>query len=133
LHGAPIENFDPLTSQPDNYLHFPPFFFYALSLVLQAFPDSIRAMHLFMALVAIASACVMWIIASMVFTPGGALVWGGVFLLLPATLRYGLLLLPANLAMLAVLVALLFMLRYLQGGDAGRGKVVALAHRGAAS
>jgi hypothetical protein len=22
LHGAPIENFDPLTSQPDNYLHF---------------------------------------------------------------------------------------------------------------
>ena len=25
LHGAPIENFDPTTSQPDNYLHFPPF------------------------------------------------------------------------------------------------------------
>ena len=92
LHGAPIENFDPLTSQPDNYLHFPPFFFYVLSLVLDAFPDSIRAMHLFMALVAIASACVMWIIASMFFKPRAAIVCGCAFLLMPATLRYGLLL-----------------------------------------
>ena len=122
LQGMPIENFDPLTTQPDNYLHWPPFYFYVLSLVPQAFPDSIRAMHLFMAVVAIANAWVMWVIASMFFKPRAAIVCGCAFLLMPATLRYGLVLLPVNMAMLGISVALLFMLRYLQGADAGRNK-----------
>ena len=122
LHGIPIENFDPLTTQPDNYLHWPPFFYYILSLVLRAFPDSIRAMHLFMAVIAIANAYVMWLIASMFFKPRVAIVCGSAFLLMPATLRYGLILLPANLAMLGVSVALLFMLRYLRSADTGRGR-----------
>ena len=126
LHGIPIENFDPLTTQPDNYLHWPPFFYYVLSLVLRAFPDSIRAMHLFMAVIAIANAYVMWIIASMFFKPRVAIVCGSAFLLMPATLRYGLILVPANLAMLEVSVALLFMLRYLQGADSGREKLLNL-------
>jgi hypothetical protein len=126
LHGIPIENFDPITTQPDNYLHWPPFFYYVLSLVLRVFPDSIRAMHLFMAVIAIANAYVMWLIASMFFKPRVAIVCASAFLLMPATLRYGLILVPANLAMLEVSVALLFMLRYLQGGDAGREKVLNL-------
>jgi hypothetical protein len=126
LHGIPIENFDPLTTQPDNYLHWPPFFYYVLSLVLRAFPDSIRAMHLFMAVIAIANAYVMWIIASMFFKPRAAIVCASAFLLMPATLRYGLILVPANLAMLEVSVALLFMLRYLQDADAGREKLLNL-------
>ena len=79
LHGIPIENFDPLTTQPDNYLHWPPFFYYVLSLVLRAFPDSIRAMHLFMAVIAIANAYVMWLIASMFFKPRVAIVCGSAF------------------------------------------------------
>ena len=122
LQGAPIENFDPLTTQPDNYLHWPPLFFYVLSLVAQAFPDSIRAMHLFMAVIAIGNAWVMWLIASMFFRPKAAIVCGCAFLLLPATLRYGLVLLPANLGVLGVSVTLLFLLRYLQRADGGRGK-----------
>jgi len=126
LHGIPIENFDPITTQPDNYLHWPPFFYYVLSLVLRAFPDSIRAMHLFMAVIAIANAYVMWIIASMFFKPRVAIVCGSAFLLMPATLKYGLILLPANLAMLGVSVALLFMLRYLQGTADGRGRLLDL-------
>ena len=126
LHGIPIENFDPITTQPDNYLHWPPFFYYVLSLVLRAFPDSIRAMHLFMAVIAIANAYVMWIIASMFFRPRVAIVCGSAFLLMPATLKYGLILLPANLAMLGVSVALLFMLRYLQGTADGRGRLLDL-------
>ncbi len=126
LHGIPIENFDPITTQPDNYLHWPPFFYYVLSLVMRVFPDSIRAMHLFMAVIAIANAYVMWLIASMFFKPRVAIVCASAFLLMPATLRYGLLLVPANLAMLEVSVALLFMLRYLQGADAGREKVLNL-------
>ena len=126
LHGIPIENFDPITTQPDNYLHWPPFFYYVLSLVLRAFPDSIRAMHLFMAVIAIANAYVMWIIASMFFKPRVAIVCGSAFLLMPATLKYGLILLPANLAMLFVSVALLFMLRYLQGTADGRGRLLDL-------
>jgi hypothetical protein len=126
LYGIPIENFDPLTTQPDNYLHWPPFFYYVLGLVRRAFPDSIRAMHLFMAVVAIANAYVMWLIASMFFKPRVAIVCGSAFLLMPATLRYGLILLPANLAMLEVSVALLFMLRYLQGADAGRERLLDL-------
>lgn len=126
LHGIPIENFDPLTTQPDNYLHWPPFFYYVLSLVLRAFPDSIRAMHLFMAVIAIANAYVMWNIASMYFKPRAAIVCGSAFLLMPATLRYGLILLPANLAMLGVSLALLFMLRYLQSADAGRERLLDL-------
>ena len=126
LHGIPIENFDPITTQPDNYLHWPPFFYYVLSLVVRAFPDSIRAMHLFMAVIAIANAYVMWIIASMFFKPRVAIVCGSAFLLMPATLKYGLILLPANLAMLFVSVALLFMLRYLQGTADGRGRLLDL-------
>ena len=126
LHGIPIENFDPITTQPDNYLHWPPFFYYVLSLVQRAFPDSIRAMHLFMAVIAIANAYVMWIIASMFFRPRVAIVCGSAFLLMPATLKYGLILLPANLAMLGVSVALLFMLRYLQGTADGRGRLLDL-------
>jgi hypothetical protein len=126
LHGIPIENFDPITTQPDNYLHWPPFFYYVLSLVLRAFPDSIRAMHLFMAVIAIANAYVMWIIASMFFKPRVAIVCGSAFLLMPATLKYGLILLPANLAMLGVSVALLFMLRYLQGTADGCGRLLDL-------
>ena len=126
LHGIPIENFDPITTQPDNYLHWPPFFYYVLSLVVRAFPDSIRAMHLFMAVIAIANAYVMWIIASMFFKPRVAIVCGSAFLLMPATLKYGLILLPANLAMLGVSVALLFMLRYLQGTADGRGRLLDL-------
>jgi hypothetical protein len=126
LHGIPIENFDPITTQPDNYLHWPPFFYYVLSLVVRAFPDSIRAMHLFMAAIAIANAYVMWIIASMFFKPRVAIVCGSAFLLMPATLKYGLILLPANLAMLGVSVALLFMLRYLQGTADGRGRLLDL-------
>jgi hypothetical protein len=126
LHGIPIENFDPITTQPDNYLHWPPFFYYVLSLVLRAFPDSIRAMHLFMAVIAIANAYVMWSIASMFFKPRVAIVCGSAFLLMPATLKYGLILLPANLAMLGVSVALLFMLRYLQGSADGRGRLLDL-------
>jgi hypothetical protein len=126
LHGIPIENFDPITTQPDNYLHWPPFFYYVLSLVLRAFPDSIRAMHLFMAVIAIANAYVMLLIASMFFKPRVAIVCGSAFLLMPATLRYGLILLPANLAMLGVSVALLFMLRYLQSADAGRARLLDL-------
>jgi hypothetical protein len=126
LHGIPIENFDPITTQPDNYLHWPPFFYYVLSLVQRAFPDSIRAMHLFMAVIAIANAYVMWIIASMFFKPRVAIVCGSAFLLMPATLKYGLILLPANLAMLGVSVALLFMLRYLQGTADGRGRLLDL-------
>jgi hypothetical protein len=124
LHGVPIENFDPLTTQPDNYLHWPPFFYYVLSLVLRAFPDSIRATHLFMAVIAIANAYVMWSIASQFFKPRAAIVCGSAFLLMPATLRYGLILLPANLAMLEVSVALLFMLRYLRDADDGREKLL---------
>ena len=126
LHGVPIENFDPITTQPDNYLHWPPFFDYVLSLVVRAFPDSIRAMHLFMAVIAIANAYVMWIIASMFFKPRVAIVCGSAFLLMPATLKYGLILLPANQAMLGVSVALLFMLRYLQGTADGRGRLLDL-------
>jgi hypothetical protein len=119
-HGIPIENNDPLTSEPDRYLHWPPFFFYVLSLVLRVFPDSIRAMHLFMATVAIANAVVMWRVTSVFFKPRAAIVCGSAFLLMPATLRYGLALLPVNLAVLEVSVAVLFMLRYLQGADTGR-------------
>ena len=83
LHGIPIENFDPLTTQPDNYLHWPPFFYYVLNLVLRAFPDSIRAMHLFMAVIAIANAYVMWTIASMFFKPRVAIVCGSAFFSCP--------------------------------------------------
>ena len=56
----------------------------------------------------------MLLIASMFFKPRVAIVCASAFLLMPATLRYGLILVPANLAMLGVSVALLFMLRYLQ-------------------
>jgi hypothetical protein len=122
LQGMPVENFDPLTTQPDNYLHWPPLLYYVLSLVERTFPDSIRAMHLFMAAIAILNAGVMWAVASMFFKPRAAIVCGCAFLLMPATLRYGLILLPANLAMLGALTALLFMLRYVQDGDAGRGQ-----------
>ena len=76
-------------------------------------------MHLFMAVIAIANAYVMWLIASTFFKPRVAILCGSA-LLMPATLRYGLVLLPANLGMLGVSVALLFMLRYLQSADAGR-------------
>jgi hypothetical protein len=62
----------------------------------------------------------------MFFKPRVAIVCGSAFLLMPATLRYGLILVPANLAMLEVSVALLFMLRYLQGADAGREKLLNL-------
>jgi Dolichyl-phosphate-mannose-protein mannosyltransferase len=126
LHGIPIENFDPQTTQPDNYLHWPPFFFYVLSLVQRAVPDSIRSMHLFMAVIAIANAFVMWAIASMFFKPRAAIVCGSAFLLMPATLRYGLILVPVNLAVLEVSLALLFMLRYLQSADSGREKLLNL-------
>ena len=122
LGGMPVENFDPLTTQPDNYLHWPPFLYYVLSLVQLAFPDSIRAMHLFMAIVAIGNACVVWAIASLFFSQRAAIVCGCAFLLMPATLRYGLLLLPANLAISGLLLALLFALRYVQGADGGRGR-----------
>lgn len=125
LHGIPIENFDPLTTQPDNYLHWPPLFFYVLSLVQRAF-DSIRAMHVFMAIIAIANAVVMWAIASMFFKPRAAIVCGSAFLLMPATLRYGLILIPVNLALLEVSLALLLILRYLQSADAGREKALNL-------
>ena len=79
-----------------------------------------------MAVIAIANAYVMWLIASMFFKPRVAIVCGSAFLLMPATLRYGLILLPANLGMLGVSVALLFMLRYLQSADAGRGRLLDL-------
>ena len=101
--------FRPPKTQPDNYLHWPPFFFYVLSLVLRAFPQSIRAMHFFMAVIAIANAYVMWLIASMSSSPGG----NPLRQRLPADARharYGLVLLPANLGMPGVSVALLFML-----------------------
>jgi len=120
LRGIPIENFDPVTAEPDNYLHWPPFFFYALSLVLDLFPSSIRAMHLFMAAIALATAFVMWKVASIFFKPRAAIVCTSAFLLMPATLRYGLVLLPVNLAVLEVSATLLFMLRYLQSTDKGR-------------
>jgi hypothetical protein len=126
LHGIPIENFDPLTTQPDNYLHWPPLFFYVLGLVQRAFPGSIRSMHLFMAAIAIANAFVMWAIASMFFKPRAAVVCGSAFLLMPATLRYGLILVPVNLAVLEVSVALLFMLRSLPVADAGRDRLLNL-------
>jgi hypothetical protein len=126
LHGIPIENFDPLTTQPDNYLHWPPFFFYVLSLVQRAFPDSIRSMHLFMAIIAIANAFVMWTIASTFFKPRAAIVCGSAFLLMPATLGYGLILLPVNLAVLEVSLALLIMLRYLRSVEAGHEKSLRL-------
>jgi len=131
LGGIPIENFAPLTAQPDNYLHWPPFFYYVLSLVPRVFPESIRALHLFMATIAIANAYVMWRIASMYFKPGVAIICGAAFLLMPATIRYGLILLPANLAMLEVSVALLFVLRYLQSAD-GREKSLNLGISGVA-
>ena len=83
-------------------------------------------MHLFMAVIAIANAYVMWIIASMFFKPRAAIVCGSAFLLMPATLRYGLIFLPANLAMLEVSVALLFMLRYLRSADTGRERLLDL-------
>ena len=117
LGGIPIENFDPLTSQPDNYLHWPPLYFYALSLVQRMFPESIRAMHLFMATIALANAVVIRAIAARFFNPRAAMVCGSAFLLMPATLRYGLVLLPVNLAMLEVALALLSMLRSLQGAE----------------
>lgn len=126
LHGMPIENFAPLTTQPDTYLHWPPLFFYVLSLVQRAFPDSIRSMHLFMAIIAIANAFVMWAIASMFFKPRAAIACGSAFLLMPATLRYGLILLPINLAVLEVSLALLFMLQYLRSAEAGREKSLML-------
>jgi hypothetical protein len=126
LHGMPIENFDPLTTQPDTYLHWPPLFFYVLSLVQRAFPDSIRSMHLFMAIIAIANAFVMWAIASMFFKPRVAIACGSAFLLMPATLRYGLILLPINLAVLEVSLALLFMLLYLRSAEAGHEKSLTL-------
>jgi len=120
LGGIPIENYDPITTEPDTYLHWPPFFYYVLSIVLRVFPDSIRAMHLFMGAIAVATAIVMWRAASVILKPRAAIVCGSAFLLMPATLRYGLILLPANLALLEVSVAVLYMLRYLKNADAGR-------------
>ncbi len=122
LRGIPIENFDPITTEPDTYLHWPPFFYYVLSIVLRLFPDSIRAMHLFMATIAIATALALWGAASMFLKPRAAIVCGSAFLLMPATLRYGLVLVPANLAILEVAIALLFVLRYLRGDEAGCAK-----------
>src|SRR5258708_37750191 len=42
LRGIPIENNDPLTSEPDTYLHWPPVFFYVLGGWIAVFGDSAR-------------------------------------------------------------------------------------------
>lgn len=122
--GIPIQNYDPLTSEPDTYLHWPPLLYYVLSLVSSAFPGSIRAMHFFMAAVTIGGAAALWRMASRFLDRNSAAFCATTFLVMPITLGDGLFLLHQNLVLFELLLALLFALHYREGGHRPRGYLI---------
>jgi 4-amino-4-deoxy-L-arabinose transferase-like glycosyltransferase len=125
--GIPIENNDPITTEPDTYLHFPPFYFYALSIVIDIFSDSIRAMHFFMAIILIATAVIVWRICRHFLSPEASVFAAAAYLLMPTTLRYGLTLLTVNLALFELVLGLFFLQRHVRLRAIGRPRHLDLA------
>jgi hypothetical protein len=125
LHGVPIENNDPLTTEPDAYLHWPVLFCYALALVVDAAGDSVIAMNLFMAAIALCTAFVLALMARRMFGPQTAPYCGAAFLVLPATMRFGLILVYEPLALLFLVLALMFAWDYAAAATPPRGRLVA--------
>jgi len=107
LRGIPIENNDPLTSEPDTYLHWPPLFFYVLGGWIAVFGDSVRGIQLFMVLVVLATASTLGLIVRQFGSLAQAVFCGAAYILMPATFRFGLMPQPISLALLLVALALL--------------------------
>jgi hypothetical protein len=108
LRGLPIENNDPLTSELDTYLHWPPFFYYVLGGWVAIFGDSARSIQLFMMMVVFATASTLGLIVRQFGSLAQAVFCGAAFILMPATFRFGLTTQPVNLALLLQALALFF-------------------------
>lgn len=106
LRGIPIENNDPLTSEPDTYLHWPPVFFYVLGGWIAIFGDFVRAVQLFMLLVIFATASMLGLIVRQFGSRAQAVFCGAAFILMPATFRFGLMPQPVSLSLLLLSLAL---------------------------
>jgi len=108
LRGLPIENNDPLTSELDTYLHWPPFFFYVLGGWIAIFGDSARSIQLFMMMVVFATASTLGLMVRQFGSLAQAVFCGAAFILMPATFRFGLTPQPVSLALLLQALALFF-------------------------
>lgn len=107
LQGLPVQNNDPLTSELDTYLHWPPFFFYVLGGWIAILGDSARSIQLLMMMVVFATASTLGLIVRQFGSLTQAVFCGAALILMPATLRFGLTPQPVSLALLLVALALL--------------------------
>jgi 4-amino-4-deoxy-L-arabinose transferase-like glycosyltransferase len=119
LAGVPLQNYPPLTADPDTYLNWPPLFSWLLSGVVFALGDSERVIHGAMLALHLATAGLLARI--------GARLRGGIagafaaatWLLLPVSAHFSQLALPLHLALPLGLVALERLLAWLEAPDGG--------------
>jgi hypothetical protein len=107
LRGLPIQNNDPLTSELDTYLHWPPLFYYVLGGWIAIFGDSARSVQFFMVMGVFATAATLGLIVRQFGSLAQAVFCAAAFMLMPATVRFGIAPHPVNLALLLVALALL--------------------------
>lgn len=111
LGGVPIQNNPPIGLEPDAYLHWPPFFFMLLSVVFRLFGESEAVAHGLMLIILVANCFAVYaLVATCADRRAGLLASFGA-LVMPATVVYGNLVLPLNLSIFAMLLAILGFVR----------------------
>lgn len=107
LHGVPVENNAPLTTQPDFYIDWPPLFDIALSLLDQMIGGEPRHLHLAMAFLSVVIAGTIGAGLSRTLGQVPAIIASATYLLEPITLKYGFGLFHVQLALAFTIGSLL--------------------------
>ena len=118
LGGVPIQNNSPLGLEPDTYIHFPPLFPIVLSGILRIFGESESAAHGLMLVVLLANALALYALVEACCDRRAGLLAALTSLVMPVTLSRGHVVLPLNMAILGMLLALLGFIK--ATGDARR-------------
>jgi 4-amino-4-deoxy-L-arabinose transferase-like glycosyltransferase len=110
LSGIPVENNPPITAG-DAYIHWPPAFPAILSIWFRFFGTSELVAHIWMLVIELASALVVFAIAREWLGACGGALAGFFWLTLPVIVHYGHVVVPESLAILLMLLAVFGLLR----------------------
>ncbi len=106
LHGVPIQNNPPLSTQPDRYIHWPPLFAILLSLAFRILGDSAFTAHVFVLLLNLIYLAVLFKLAKLCFGKQVAVLSLFGVVTVPVFLQYGTLVWTVNAAVTAIMLAL---------------------------
>jgi 4-amino-4-deoxy-L-arabinose transferase-like glycosyltransferase len=111
LHGVPIQNNAPLSTQPDRYIHWPPLFAILLSVAFRILGDSAFTAHVFVFLLNLIYLGVIFKLAKLCFGKQAAILSMFGVATVPVFFQYNTLVWTVNAGVTAIMIALYCLVR----------------------